>query len=1012
NPQLELQEKGVIDSGCSRHMTGNMSYLSEYEEIDGGYVAFRGDPKGGKITDTECVVLSHDFKLLDESQVLLKVLRKNNMYSIDLKNVAPFGGLTYLFAKATLDGSNLWHRRLGHINFKTMNKLAKAVNTACYVQNRVLVIKPHKKIPYELFHGRTPSLSFIRPFGCPVTILNTLDPLGKFDRKADEGFVIGYSMNSKAFRVFNSRTRIVEETLHVTFLENKPNVAGSEPTWLFDIDTLTKSMNYKPIVAGNQSDGSAGKARVKTVHDKDYILLPLWNQDPLSSSSSKDSPGDGFKPSREEEKKDTKDPRNEDYEVLSTEKTRVNQEKEANDIVYGCDDDPNMPNLKGIVYSYEDKDVGVEANMTNLDTNIHVSPIPTTRIHKDHPVEQIIGDIHSAPQTRRMTKNLTNYEPKKVIQALTDPTWIKAIQDELLYFKLYIPDGCQECIFIWQKEKVYVCQPLGFEDPEFPNKVYKVEKALYGLHQAPRAWSTRKEMCTEFEKMMHKKFQMSSMGELTFFMTASDKKDDGIFISQDKYVDEILKKFGFSTVKTANTPIETSKPLLKDKNAKDVDVYLYILMIGSLMYLTSSRPDIIFADSPTDLKAYTDSDYAGGSLDRKSTTGGCQFLRSRLISWQCKKQTVVANSTTEAKLYTNDDWNELKQPLRMEFRLTLFWSTAKSTTINKETQIHAKVDGKTIVITESSSWSTAKANTINGETQIHAKVDGKKIIVTELSVRRDLRLADEEGKGLAMPTDPHHTPTILQPSSSQHQKTHKPRKPKRKNTKVPQPSGSTKNVADEAAHKELGDRLVRAATSASSLEGEQDSARVESSDEESLGEDASKQGRIEAIDQDEDITLVNVQDDAEMFDVDDLGERAQKEQESNIAFIETWDDVQAKIDADYQLAERLQAEEQEESPDAEKATLFMQLLERRRKFFVAKRAEEKRNKPPIQAQQRKIMCTYLKKMEGYTLKQLKSFKFDKIQEMFDKSFKRVNTFEDFRTELVQEKEKRAGEELI
>nr|GEX57222.1 hypothetical protein [Tanacetum cinerariifolium] len=130
NPQLELQEKGVIDSGCSRHMTRNMSYLSEYEEINGGYVAFGGDPKGGKITgkgktitDTECVVLSPDFKLLDESQVLLRVPKKNNMCSVDLKNVTLSGGLTYLFAKATLDESNLWHRSLGHINFKNMNKL-------------------------------------------------------------------------------------------------------------------------------------------------------------------------------------------------------------------------------------------------------------------------------------------------------------------------------------------------------------------------------------------------------------------------------------------------------------------------------------------------------------------------------------------------------------------------------------------------------------------------------------------------------------------------------------------------------------------------------------------------------------------------------------------------------------------------------------------------------------------------------------------------------------------------
>ncbi|GKC25875.1 putative ribonuclease H-like domain-containing protein, partial [Tanacetum coccineum] len=198
----------------------------------------------------------------------------------------------------------------------------------------------------------------------------------------------------------------------------------------------------------------------------------------------------------------------------------------------------------------------------------------------------------------------------------------------------------------------------------------------------------RKEMCTEFKKMMHKKFQMSSMGELTFFLGLQvTQKDDGIFISQDKYVDEILKKFGFLTVKTASTPMETSKPLHKDAEAEDVDVHLYRSMIGSLMYLTASRPDIMFAvcacarfqatpkgshlyavkrifrylkhqpklglwypkDSPFDLESYTDSDYAGASLDRKSTTGGCQFLGSRLISWQCKKQTIVATSTTKAE---------------------------------------------------------------------------------------------------------------------------------------------------------------------------------------------------------------------------------------------------------------------------------------------------------------------------------------------------------------------------
>ncbi|GJX59773.1 ribonuclease H-like domain-containing protein [Tanacetum coccineum] len=160
----------------------------------------------------------------------------------------------------------------------------------------VLVIKPQNKTPYEQFLGRKPALSFMRPFGCLVTILNTIDHLGKFDGKDDERLFIGYSTNSKAFRVFNSRTRIVEENLHVQFSENTSNIAGSGPNWLFDIDALTKSMNYKPVVAGNQFNGNActkacddaGKARMETVPGKDYILLPLWTQDPSLSSSLRD----------------------------------------------------------------------------------------------------------------------------------------------------------------------------------------------------------------------------------------------------------------------------------------------------------------------------------------------------------------------------------------------------------------------------------------------------------------------------------------------------------------------------------------------------------------------------------------------------------------------------------------------------------------------------------------------------------------------------------------------------
>ncbi|GKD34790.1 putative ribonuclease H-like domain-containing protein [Tanacetum coccineum] len=696
---------------------------------------------------------------------------------------------------------------------------AEAVNTACYVQNRVLVTKPHNKTPYELFLGRKLALGFMRPFGCPVTILNTIDHLGKFDGKADEGFFVGYSINSKAFRVFNSRTRIVEENLHVQFSENTPNIAGGGLNWLFDIDALTKSMNYKLVFGENQSNGNAGKkacddvgkARMETLSGKDYILLLMWNADLPFSQSSKSSHA-GFKPSGDDEKKVTEEPGKEGSDS-SKDGESYDQEKEDNVNITNTVNaastnevnavgaktgiellnDLNMPESEDIVYSDNDEDVAAEANMNNLDAFMPVSHIPTTRIHKDHPVEQIIGDLNSTPQTRRMTKNLEEHglfssvqqrthhkdfqnclfvcflsqeEPKKVFRNKKDErriviknkarlvaqgytqeegidydevfalvARIEAIRLFLAYasfkdfmvYQMYVKSA-----FLYGKieEEVNVCQPPGFEDPDFPDKVYKVEKTLYRLHQAPRAWyetlstylldnvfqrgmidktlfirrdkgdillvqvyvddiifgSTKKSLCTEFKKMMHKKFQMSSMGELTFFLGLQVKqKNDEIFISKDKYVTEILKKFGFTNVKTTSTPMETQKLLVKDEDGEEVDFHLYRSMIGSLMYLTSSRLDIMFVvyacvryqvnpkishlhavkrifrylkgqpklglwypkDSPFDLVAYTNSDYAGASLDRKSTTGGCQFLGCRLISWQCKKQTVVANSITE-----------------------------------------------------------------------------------------------------------------------------------------------------------------------------------------------------------------------------------------------------------------------------------------------------------------------------------------------------------------------------
>ncbi|GJR86891.1 retrovirus-related pol polyprotein from transposon TNT 1-94 [Tanacetum coccineum] len=299
-------------------------------------------------------------------------------------------------------------------------------------------------------------------------------------------------------------------------------------------------------------------------------------------------------------------------------------------------------------------------------------------------------------------------EPKKVIQALEYPSWIEAMQEELLQFQLQkvwtlvnLPNSKRAIgtkwvfrnkkdergIVVRNKERLVVQGFIMYQMDvksaflygTIEEEVY-VDDIIFG--------STKKSLCAEFEGLMHKRFQMSSMGELTFFLALQvQQKKDGIFISQKKYVAGILKKFDFATVKTSSTPIESNKALIKDEEADSVDVHLYRSMIGSLTYLTASRPDIMFAvcacarfqvtpkmshlhavkrifrylksypklglwyprDSPFDLEAFSDSNYAGASLDRKSIIGGCQFLGKRLILWQCKKHTIVANSTTEVE---------------------------------------------------------------------------------------------------------------------------------------------------------------------------------------------------------------------------------------------------------------------------------------------------------------------------------------------------------------------------
>nr|GEU49162.1 retrovirus-related Pol polyprotein from transposon TNT 1-94 [Tanacetum cinerariifolium] len=336
---------------------------------------------------------------------------------------------------------------------------------------------------------------------------------GKSQAKANEGFFVRYSLNSKAFRVFNSRTRIVEENLHIRFSENTPNVVRSGPDWLFDIDALTRTINYEPIVVGTQSNGFAGtkvndnasQASKKKVPEKYYILLPLWTADPSFSQDPKSFHDDGFKPSCDDEKKVDEDPRKESECNDQETKDSVNITNKVNTVSstinVACTNEVNV---------FDD---GAEADMNDLDITIQVSPISTTRIHKDHHLDQVIGDVQSAIQTRKMNKLdkrgiMIRNKVRLVAQGYTQEEGIdydevfapiariEAIRLFLAYtsfkdFVVYQMDVKGTFFYGKIEEEVYVCQPPRFEDPYFPDKLYKVEKAIYRLHQAPRAWEVQ-----------------------------------------------------------------------------------------------------------------------------------------------------------------------------------------------------------------------------------------------------------------------------------------------------------------------------------------------------------------------------------------------------------------------------------------------------------------------------------------------------------------------------------------
>nr|GEW64800.1 hypothetical protein [Tanacetum cinerariifolium] len=552
-------DKGVIDSGCSRHMTGNMSYLSNFEELNGGYVAFGGNPKGG---------------LENQLSLKVKVIRSDNGTEFKNNDLNQFCGMKGIKREFIVPRT------------PKQNGIAERKNRTLIEAARTMLTDSLLPIPFWAEAVNTAWEEIVQQYVLfPVWSFGSTNP-----------------QNTDVDAAFDEKEPEFDEKKH----ESEVNVSPSSSTQSKKHDDKTK----REAKGKNPVESFTGYRNLSAKFE--YFSDNSINEDNAVGTL-----------------------------VLAIRKISLNNTNTF-----------SAAELKDITYSDDEDKVGAEADFNNLETSI--------------------------------TEGGINFE-----EVFTPVVRIEAIRLFLAYasfmgFMVYQMDIKSAFLYGTIKEEVYICQPSGFEDPDYPDKVYKVVKALYGLHQALRAW----DLCKACEKLMKDKFQISSMGELTFFLGFQVKqKKDGIFINQDKYVAEILRKFGLTERKSASTPIDTEKPLLKDPDGEDVDVHTYMSMIGSLMYLTSSRPYIMFAvctcahfqvtpkashlhavmrvfrylkgkphlglwypkDSPFDLVAYSDSDYAGVSLDKKSNTGGCQFLGYRLISWQCKKQTVVSTSSTEAE---------------------------------------------------------------------------------------------------------------------------------------------------------------------------------------------------------------------------------------------------------------------------------------------------------------------------------------------------------------------------
>ncbi|CAN0838933.1 Retrovirus-related Pol polyprotein from transposon TNT 1-94 [Linum grandiflorum] len=594
------------------------------------------------------------------------------------------------------------------LDFKTPKQFwAEAVATACYILNRTIIRKTLNKTPYELLKQKKPNLNYLHPFGCPCFVLNTKDSLGKFDARSYEAIFLGYSLHSKAFRVFNSVSAKVEESIHVVF-HDKPSEISDE-----DVGPSSQPSNI-PILEGSATPphsatpprSSSEPSPQAPPHIKKRHPSSLLIGDPSDRLVTRSRKSLHF--SNEQALLSTVEPKNYKQALLDVfwkaammEELLQFQRNHVWDLV------PRPLNKTVIGTKW------VFRNKTN--DKGEITRNKARLVAQGYNQEEGIDyDETFAPVAR--------LEAIRLLCAVAS----------ILKFKLFQMDVKSAFLNGFLKEEVYVSQTPGFEDSAHPDYVFRLNKALYGLKQAPRAWyerlssfllaqgfvrgqidttlfiqksssdillvqiyvddivfgSTNESLCDQFCSLMTNTFEMSMMGELQYFLGLQVvQTPQGIFLHQTKYVHNMLDKFGLQQCKPYSTPMSVHSKLAKDDTGVPVDETQYRGMIGSLLYLTSSRPDIMFsvcicaryqsapkqshlsavkrifrylkatpslglwypANSTTDLAGYSDSDFAGCLTDRKSTSGACQFLGQSLISWSSKKQKCVALSTAEAE---------------------------------------------------------------------------------------------------------------------------------------------------------------------------------------------------------------------------------------------------------------------------------------------------------------------------------------------------------------------------